>query len=655
MFISKIRKTRVNFLQFGRLCTSLGKPDVPCVNRYNSSKLLSSYFKCGRVKDAEDIFDEIPEKSVVSWSIAIHGYAVNGLYHKSMKSFSQMMLLGFLPNSFTMVGALVSTGGLLKLELAKSIHGLVVKYGLETDLIVGTAMFDAYAKCGDIFCSYKVFEGLKNPSLVSCNAIIAGFINNELFGEAILLFNRFWRFHLVPNAVTILTIIRGCGALGSRKLCESIHGLVVKLGLIFDISVNNSLLDMYSRLMDLDAATKIFRGMESKDIISWTLMIGFLVDLEYPCDALKIFCEMRESRIMCDVVVIMNLISASAVLGDLKRGRQIHAQAVVCGFESELRLTNSIIDMYSKCGDLDSSRAMFNHANEKSLVSWTAMVSGYVQNGCAVEALNLLIRMRQEKNYSIDSIMLVTALIASSELAALELCQQLHCYAFEAGFLRDSAVQNSLISTYSKCGNVDLAHIVFKDMGFLQDVVSWNAIISGYGINGKGDTALTLYHEMKKSGKDPNSATYLCVLSACSHAGLISDGLVIFNQMVEENKVKPSQEHYGCVVDLLARAGRLSDASGLAGKLLQGIGPNIWRALLSGCVIHGNIELAEFAAGKVFELDPGDSGPVVLLSKVYASVGRFQDAVALRSSIQKKGLIKNPGISFLNNNSCHFG
>ncbi|KAJ0010810.1 hypothetical protein Pint_34279 [Pistacia integerrima] len=503
------------------------------------------------------------------------------------------MLLGLLPNSFTMVGALVSTAGLLNLQLAKSIHGLLVKYGLETDLIVGTTMLDAYAKCGDIFCSYKLFEGLKNPSLVSCNAIIAGLINNEHFVEAVLLFNRLWRFDLVPR---------------SRKFCESIHGLIVKVGLILDISVNNSLLDMYSCLMDLGAATKIFGGMEYKDVISWTT---------------KIFGKMRKSRIMCDMIIIMNLISATAVLGDLKRGREIHAQAVVCGFESELPLTTSIIAMYSKCGDLDSSRAMFNHASRK-------------------KAFNLLIKVRQEKNYFIDSIMLVTALTASSELAALELCQQLHCYAFEAGFVQYITVQNSLISTYSNCGNVNLAHIIFKDMGFLQDVVSWNAIINGYGVHGNGETALTLYHEMKKSGKDPDSATYSCVLSACSHAGLISDGLVIFNQMVKENKVKPSQEHYGY-------------ASGLAGKLLDGMGPNIWRALLSGCVIHGNVELPEFAASKVFEQDPGESGQVVLLSNVYASVGRFQDAVALRMSMQKKGLIKNPGISFLNSNSCDSG
>ncbi|KAK3194147.1 hypothetical protein Dsin_025457 [Dipteronia sinensis] len=592
MLFNKIKRTHFAPFQFTRFCTSCGtyfSRFGPC----NYNKLLSNYFKSGFIREAEDLLDEIPERDVVSWSTLIHGYAINGFHRKSLESFSQMRFAGLFFNSFTMVGVLVGTAGLRNLELAKSVHGLIVKCGLESNLRVSTAMFN-----------------------------------------------------------TVCEVVRSCVALGARTLCESIHGLVVKLGLILDITVNNSLLDVYSSLMDLDTANKIFKEMECKDIISWTIMMGLLIDLQNACEALNIFCKMRKSGIICDSVVVINLISACAILGDLKRGRQIHAQAVVCGFESELHLANSIIAMYSKCGDLDASRAVFNQTTAKSLVSWTAMISGCVQNGCAIEALNLLIKARKEKKYCMDSIMLVSALTACGELVALEICQQLHCYSFQVGFPQYRPVQNSLISTYSKCGNVDLAYVVFKEMGFLQDVVSWNAIISGHGINGQGETALTLYRKMRKCGENPDSATYSCILSSCSHAGLIDDGLVIFKQLVEENKVSPSREHYGCIIDLLARAGRLSDASWIAGKISKGMGTDFWRALLNGCVLHGNVELAELVATKVFELDPEESDQAVLLSNVYASVGRFQDAAALRSSMQKKGLIKNPGISFLNSSSC---
>ncbi|XWS67744.1 hypothetical protein CRYUN_Cryun04dG0031700 [Craigia yunnanensis] len=402
---------------------------------------------------------------------------------------------------------------------------------------------------------------------------------------------------------------------------------------------------MYSCLMDLDAATTIFEGMKHKDVISWTTMMGLLVNLEYATDALELFYKMKGSEVSYDAIVVMNLVSACAILGDLRKGKQTHAQAVVCGFVSELPLVNSIMAMYSKCGDLDSSRTLFDQSNKKSLVSWAAMISGYVQNGFSREALNLFFKVRLEGYYHPDSVMLMSALTASCDIAAFELCLQLHCCAFEAGFSSYRSVQNTLISAYSKCGNIDLAYFVFKEMGYLKDVVSWNAIINGHGINGHGEIALALFHEMRKGTEDADSATYLSILNACSHAGLIYDALIIFNKMVEDDKIRPSQEHYGCIIDSLARAGCLSHASVFVSQL--GIGPNAWRALLSGCVLHGNVELAEFAARKVFELEPRESDQVVILSNVYASVGRFQDAEALRSGMQKQALIKNPGVSLL--------
>ncbi|KDP29637.1 hypothetical protein JCGZ_18799 [Jatropha curcas] len=397
--------------------------------------------------------------------------------------------------------------------------------------------------------------------------------------------------------------------------------------------------------MDLKAATKIFYEMQCKDVISWTTMIGLLVDLEYATDALKLFSKLKDSKLNLDSVVIMNLISVCAILGDLSKGRQVHAQAVVCGFGSELSLVNSIIAMYSKCGDLNSSKIVFDQTTERSLTSWTAVVSGYLQNGNPREALDLVIKARLKEQYSFDSVMLVSAIKASSELVALEFLRQLHCYTFQTGFSQYRSVQNSLISAYSKCGNADLACIVFTEMGSLKDVVSWNAII-----NGHGEIALAFYHEMRKGGgEDPDSATYLCILSACSHAGLVNDGLMIFNKMVEDNKVRPSQEHYGCVVDLVMRAGCLSDTSEFASKFLEEMGSNVWKSLLSGCAVHGNLELAELAAKHIFEKGAGNKSEyIVVLSNVYALVGRFQDAEFLRSRMQNKGFTKKPGISFLN-------
>ncbi|XP_002534254.3 pentatricopeptide repeat-containing protein At4g13650 [Ricinus communis] len=627
-----------NIKTFSTLCQN----PHSCINSYNISKLLSILFKSGRVTDAENLFEKLPQKNIVSWSIAIHGYAINGFHKKSIKLFSQMRNSGLAPNSFSVVGALLSAIGLCDLMLASSIHGLILKRGLVSDFIVGTAMLDAYAKCGNALESYKVFKELNNAGLITCNATLAGLIANGLCIEGFMLFKEFRKFGLVPNVATVLTLIKGCVALEIKMLCESVYGLIFKFGLSSDVNVNNSVVNMYSRFQDLNAAAKVFDEMKFKDVISWTTMMAVLVDLECASDALVLLSKMKDSMLDLDSVVLMHLISACAILGDLGKGRQCHAQAVIRGFKSELPLVNSIIAMYSKCGDLRFSRIVFDQTTEKSLVSWTAMVSGCVQNGCSREALDLAIKARLEENYSFDSVMLVNALTASSELVDKEFCQQLHCYILETGFSQYRLVQNSLISAYSKCGNIDLAHIVFKEMDSLQNVVSWNAIINGYGINGHGEVALALYHEMRKGGEDPDSATYSCILSACSHAGLIRDGLMIFNRMVKDNKIRPSQQHYGCVIDLLMRAGCLSDTNDW--KFLEDTCPNVWKALLSGCALHGNVELAELAAKYLLEKNPGESVVLVLLSNVYVSVGRFQDAESLRLT---KGFVKNPGISYL--------
>lgn len=640
MFLKKIKRGPfAYFLQLRSFLVSSEWPKLG-MNTYDPYKILSGYFKSGRIEDAEELFEEMPQRNVVSYSIMIHGYAKNGFLRESMRMFSHMRKLGLVPNSFTIVGLLVGAA------VPQSVHGLIVKNGLESDLIVSTGLLDAYAKCQKISSSYRLFQGLISPSIVSCNAILAGFIHNEMFEEAVSLFNEFRKSGLVPNVATVLTLTQGLVVLSSRMLCESIHGLVVKLG-FSDISVNNSVLDMYSSLKDLSAAKNFFEMMECKDIISWTTLIGLYVSLDYASNAIELFGKMRASGIKYDAVVIMNLCSACAILGDLKKGKQIHSQAIIHKFGAEIAFTNSLISMYSKCGDLNSSITVFHQTTAKSSVSWTAMIFAYLQNGLPREALNLWNKGRLEGKFYLDSITLVSGLNASGELAALELCLQLHCYAFHAGFPHYRSVQNSLVSAYSKCGDVELARCVFKEMGYLRDVVSWNTIIYGCGINGHGETALALYHEMGNGGEDPDSTTCLCILNACSHSGLVHEGLMLFSRIVEENKLRLSQEHYGCVVDLLARADCLPDASGFASKLLEGAGPNVWRALLGGCLLHHNVAVAELAAQRVLEQNPEESGQVVPLSNIYASIGRFQDAEALRWNLKKSGLVKNAGISSL--------
>ncbi|CAH9131656.1 unnamed protein product [Cuscuta epithymum] len=611
---------------------------------FRSSKQLSDHMKMGRIQNAQKLFDEMTVTNIVVWSIMIHGYSKNGFYGKALKCFSTMRHSDLVPNSFTFVGVLVGVSGLEDIALCQVVHGLIVKTGWEINSVVVTALLNTYSRCWSIGDSYKVFKTIKPESQVPWNAMMSAFVYNQLFEEVLFLFNSFRESGFVPNAVTVMTLSQVCVAKKCQHLCESVHSFCIKFCLLSDMEVSNAMLSMYSNLTDLNAARLVFKSMEDKDVITWSTMMGLLVQLEYTSDAINLFLQMRDFGTSYDGGVLVNLISACGLMGNLKMGKSLHSQTIINGYVSDIQLTNSMISMYARCADLDSCTLLFDQTTVKNVVSWTSMIYGLLINRRPREALDLFIGARKKENLYADKILLVNALAAAGELGALDFCMQLHCYAFQSGFTLYRCVQNCLISVYSKCGDVELARSVFMHMTSLCDIISWNAMIYGYGINGHGKTALSLFIEFTNLGGIPDSATYLCVMSACSRADMINEGLIIFSKMLEEENLRVSEEHYGCLVDLLSRAGYLSDAS----ELMDGRDRNAWKALLNGCMLHDDMKLAEVAARRLDRLGESDRGEdMVILSNLYKSVGRFQDAEALRLNMAGKKSMKEPGLSFL--------
>ncbi|CAO1940676.1 unnamed protein product [Urochloa humidicola] len=592
-----------------------------------------------------ELFDETPVRDVVAGSAAIYRYARSGSFNQSVRLFALMMREGVRPNSFTLVGVLLAAAGLGDAVLAKCIHGWAVKSQLESNPFVATALVDAYAKCGCPMDAWAFFSELRDPIMVSWNAMISGLMHNDLFEKALLVFKRMCCcFGLVPNnVVTMINVAQASAGYGDLLMCKSAHAYAVKIGLNLDVSVTNSILGMYLSFGDIEIGKEIFRKIFIRDVVTWTMMMGFLLEQAHAGDVVSLFVQMRSNGIVPDRVAMVGLVQACAILGDARRGKLVHNQMVIRGFSRELPAVNSLITMYSKCKDLSSARLLFDGTKEKSLVSWTAMVSGYVGSGKALEGMHLFDKMRREDIFVIDSVTLVSLLIGCYEIAKFELCVQLHGYSYKSGLYLHRPVPNTLMAVYGKCGYASLAHKLFDDMTF-RDVVSWNTLILSYGINGQGERAIALFNDMEESSEDRDSVTYLNTMLACSHSGLVDDGLIIFKKMINEKRASPCQEHIGCLVDMLARAGRLDEAAEVA-SLTNNEGANSWKALMGGGHLHSDTELTEVAAKKVLNMESFDYGHVVLLSNAYASAGKYIVAESIRSSYSKQTKKKTLGLS----------
>ncbi|XP_076882685.1 pentatricopeptide repeat-containing protein At5g48910-like [Bidens hawaiensis] len=310
-----------------------------------------------------------------------------------------------------------------------------------------------------------------------------------------------------------------------------------------------------------------------------------------------------------------------------------------------LVLWNVMLDGYVRAGDVGTARKLFDEMPERSVVSWNSMLSGYAQNGFFVEALELFREMQMERDAVVPNyVTLVSVLPAVSRLGALVIGRWLQFYACKNGIKVDPVLGSALIDMYSKCGSIDEAVQLFDTLS-QKNVITWNSIINGLAVHGRADEALSLFSKMKESGIEPNDVTYISVLTACSHAGLVDQGMIIFNQMVQT--MEPRVEHYGCMVDLLGRAGRLQEAEELILKMPGEPDDVVLKALLGACNKYGSIEIGERVGQRLLEKDPEDGAPYVALSNMYAKEADWDRVMETRLMMKENEAKKDPGCSWI--------
>ncbi|XP_058779346.1 pentatricopeptide repeat-containing protein DOT4, chloroplastic-like [Vicia villosa] len=589
------------------------------------------------------------QRPLYLWNLMIRDSTNDGFFTETLKLYSFMHHSGVHGNTFTYPLLLKSCANLLSIPHGTMLHGHVLRLGFQADTFVQTALVDMYSKCSVIESARKVFDEMPQRSVVSWNAVISAYCHESLMNKALSLLKEMLVVGFEPSSSTFVSILSGYSSdLHSLEfLWQSmlIHCFVVKLGLVcYEVSLDNSLMGMYAQFGQMDEARKVFEFSDEKSIVSWTTIMGGYVKVGCTAEAFKLFNQIQYQNIDIDFVVFLNLISGCIQSRELLLASSVHSLVLKCGCDEEDSIENLLITMYANCGNLTSARRIFDAIIGKSVVSWTSMIAGYAHSGHLEEALGLFRRMVRTE-VKPNGATLATILSACADLGSLSIGQEIEQYVFENGFELDQQVQTSLIHMYSKCGSINKSREVFERVKN-KDLTLWTSMINSYALHGMGNEAISLFGQMTTSeGIKPDAIVYTSLLFACSHSGLIEDGLKYFKSMQTDFGITPTVEHYTCLVDLLSRVGQLDLALDAVEAMPQEVQAKALGPLLSACRIHGNVELGELAAAKLLDVSPRSSASYVLMANLYNSVGKWNEANTMRNSIGDKGLVKECGWS----------
>ncbi|TXG72454.1 hypothetical protein EZV62_001033 [Acer yangbiense] len=571
------------------------------------------------------------------------------LLTSTSRSYTSATLLNFLQLSTTH----------RSLQLTKHSHTQVLSLGLTQNSFLATKLVTAYAICGHPTRSRLVFDSVEYKNVYLHNSLISGYVKNHAYYEAFNLFNDMCYSNVSPDDFTLATIAKMCGDVKDLKVGSLIHGKSIKIGFNEDVVVANSLMSMYNRCGKFSGTKNLFDEMPQRNAGSWNVLIKGYSNSEgcsLELGLWEIVKCMQIDGVKLDAFTVSSLLSLCGdnddTAGKWDYGRELHCYIVRnefdFGLDSDFHLGCCLIDMYSKkSNNLDVGRRVFDQMKRRNVYAWTAMINGYVQNGAWDEALVLFCEMQVRDRIEPNKVSLLSVLPACSSLVGLTGGKQIHGFAIRKDLNHDVSLCNALIDIYSKCGSLDSARRVFEDSSFQKDSISWSSMISGYGLHGKGEEAVLLYDKMLLLGGKPDMITVVGVLSACGKSGLTSEGLNIYDSVINVYGINPTTEICSCIVDLLGRAGQLDRAFDFIKTMPVEPSPSVWGALVSASVMHGNSEMQDLAYRFLIQLEPENPSNYISLSNVYASSKRWDVVAKVRATMKDRGLRKAPGCSWI--------
>ncbi|KAL8531600.1 hypothetical protein ACS0TY_008266 [Phlomoides rotata] len=601
----------------------------------------------GDLRTARHLFDAVPHKDEISWTTMISGYVNSSDSPEALSLFSKFWVTpSTRMDPFILSLALKACGRNVDVKRGEILHGYSVKTGFVNSVFVGSAILDMYMKNSRVFDGCRFFDEMPLRNVVSWTAIITGLVRAGYNSQGLSYFSKMWREEGVDyDSYTFAIALKACADLEVLKYGKEIHARTIKRGVDTASYVANSLATMYNKCGKLAYGLHLFENMSKPDVVSWTSIITTYVQTGHDQQAIEAFLRMRECSICANEYTYAAVVSGIANIARMDWGQQLHAHVMQLGLVDSLSVANSLITMYSKCGQINSASAVFQEMSGRDVISWSTIISCYSQEGCGEAAFELLSLMRQNgpkpTEYALSSVLSVCG-----NMAILEQGKQLHAYVLIVGLDHRAMTRSALINMYSKCGSIRDAEKTFS-LSENNDIISWTAMINGYAEHGYSQEAINLFEKLPQSGLIPDPVTYIGVLSACSHVGHLDLGFHYFDSMTKDHRIKPRKEHYGCMVDLLCRAGRLSEAESMIRSMPYERDDVVWSSLLRASREKGDVEHAMIAAEQILRLDPDCAGAHVTLANIYASRGKWREAADVRKLMKSKGVIKEPGWSWV--------
>ncbi|KAF5757586.1 putative tetratricopeptide-like helical domain superfamily, DYW domain-containing protein [Helianthus annuus] len=592
---------------------------------------------------------------------------------------------------------------------AKKLHCFLIKTIVNTETFLLNNLISGYYKLGNISYARKVFDKIPQPNLfswnnvlslysksgnlvemenmfyrmprrdnVSWNLVISGYMSFGYCDKAVKAYKLMLKDGKAVslNRITFSTMLILCSNNGLVGLGKQIHGQIVTYGFESYVFVGSPLVEMYAKAGFIDdarqvfdelpernvvmyntmimgllrcgmieASEQLFHSMREKDSITWTTMVTGFAQNGLDKKAFDVFKEMRTQGVGIDQFTLGSILTACGGRTALNEGSQIHAYIIRNDMLDNVYVGSSLVDMYLKCKHVTYAEKVFSRMRYKNIITWTALIVGYGQNGHSEEAVRVYCEM-QRNGIDPDEYTLGSIISSCANLASLEEGAQFHGQALVTGLISFITVSNALVTLYGKCGTVEKSNQLFNEMK-IKDEVSWTALISGYSQFGEANKTINLFDRMLTSQLRPDGVTFIGVLSACSRAGLVDKGREYFKSMVNEHGIVPVSDHYSCMIDLFSRAGLLEEAKRFINDMPFSPDAFGWSTLLSACRSRGDLETGQWAAKSLQELEPQNPASYVLLSSMYAAKGKWDEVAQLRKEMKRKDIRKEPGFSWI--------